>query len=88
MSGQKYEIDIMNDVIRFNENKKVYKIGTFLKELQSQMNTMNTNHEVNQLFDELVSTIISELRTYGYNGYQIYEWFKQRINNVENLKLR
>jgi DNA-binding transcriptional regulator YhcF (GntR family) len=87
MSKQKYEyeIDVMNDVIQFNETKKIYKIGTFLKELQSQM---GTNSEVNQLFDELVSTIISELRMYGYNGYQIYEWFKQRINNIENLKLR
>ncbi len=82
---RKYEIDIMNEIIRFNENKKIYKIGTFLNELQSQI---NTNSEVNQLFEELISTIVSELRLYGYNGYQIYEWFKKRINNVENLKLR
>jgi len=88
MSKQKYEIDVLNDVIRFNVNdtKKVYKIGTFLNELQSQKSDNNSEH--NQLLDELVSTIVSELRMYGYNGYQIYEWFKQRVDNVENLKLR
>ena len=85
MSKQKYEIDVLNDVIRFNDTKKVYKIGTFLNELQSQS---DNNSEHNQLLDELVSTIVSELRMYGYNGYQIYEWFKQRVDNVENLKLR
>jgi DNA-binding transcriptional regulator YhcF (GntR family) len=85
MSKEKYEIDVINDVIRFNDTKKVYKIGTFLNELQSQG---NNNSENNQLLNELVSTIVSELRMYGYNGYQIYEWFKQRVDNVENLKLR
>jgi DNA-binding transcriptional regulator YhcF (GntR family) len=67
------------------QTKKVYKIGTFLNELQIQR---DNNSEYNQLLDEIVSTIVSELRMYGYNGYQIYEWFKQRINNVENLRLR
>jgi DNA-binding transcriptional regulator YhcF (GntR family) len=85
MSKQKYEVDVLNDIIRFNDTKKVYKISTFLNELQSQG---SNNSEYNQLLDEIVSTIVSELRMYGYNGYQIYEWFKQRINNVENLRLR
>ena len=85
MSKQKYEIDVMNDIVRFDDGKKAYKIGAFLNELQSQK---NTNFESKQFFEELVSTIISELRMYGYNGYQIYEWFKQRLSNVEDLKLR